>query len=95
MSETSQSGSPCACDDVLADMDSYLDKELADDRAAAIRQHLLDCSSCASEYKVEHEVKILVARGCAQHAPPQVHARVRARLRFLGVNCSDREIRED
>lgn len=76
-------------------MDSYLDHELTDERIVTIREHLLDCSTCLSEYSVEREVKVLVARGCAEHAPPQVHARVRARLRVLGVNCADHEYRTD
>ena len=96
MSETPQSDDPCACDGVLEDIDSFLDHELTDERSAAIREHLATCVTCQSEYDVEQEVKSLVARCCGgQHAPPQVHARVRARLRVLRISWSSRDVTSD
>jgi mycothiol system anti-sigma-R factor len=84
------------CRDVLAEVYLYLDLECGDDERVVIRTHLDECSPCLREYGIEQEVKALVARCCgAEVAPPELKARLRARLSELVINADTRELRLD
>ena len=48
-----------------------------------IRQHLDECSPCLREYGIEREVKVLVARSCAESAPPALRDSVVERIRLV------------
>ena len=84
------------CTEVLAELYSYLDKEL--DRAdyAKIQQHLDECGPCLREYGLEEVVKQLVHRCCGHETPPgELRAKVLARIREVRIELEVTEVRAD
>ncbi|HWS58516.1 MAG TPA: mycothiol system anti-sigma-R factor [Actinotalea sp.] len=77
------------CSEALSRLFEFLDAEIAEADADRIRAHLADCEGCLSEYDVEHHLKSLVRRSCAEVAPRELHLRIRQQLMVLRV-----EIRE-
>lgn len=74
------------CREVLAEVYLYLDLECDEGRRQLIRRHLDECSPCLSEYGIEQEVKILVARCCgADKAPEALRSRLRSKLEELAL----------
>lgn len=75
------------CVEVLTEVYLYLDLECSDERRHVIKKHLDECRPCLREYGIEQEVKALVARCCGQEkAPPELRARLRAKLTTLVVD---------
>lgn len=73
------------CTRALERMVFFIDNELADADAATIQRHLDDCAPCVDVYALEHAVKALVARSCAERAPAQLRAKVMVQIRALEV----------
>lgn len=70
------------CDETLALLHAYVDRELSDAEALEVHYHLDRCPPCRDHFHFDRTLKRLVHR--CQHAvcaPPEVHLRVRARLR--------------
>jgi len=77
------------CGQILNEVYLFLDLECADDRRAAIQNHLDECSACLREYGIEQEVKALVARCCgSDRAPDDLRARLRAKINALVADVS-------
>lgn len=69
------------CREVLARVYEYLDGELTDDDVAKIRQHLVECSPCLSEYDLDVALKALVRRSCeCESAPEDLRARIMVQI---------------
>ncbi|HVQ18689.1 MAG TPA: mycothiol system anti-sigma-R factor [Actinomycetes bacterium] len=83
------------CGDVLEAVHLYLDGELDADSLDHIRQHLDDCSPCLREYGIEREVKILIARSCAEVAPDSLRLSVVDRIRIVRSEMTQVEFRSD
>ena len=76
-----------SCSEILNEVYLYLDLECSDERRAAIKRHLDECSPCLREYGIEQEVKALVARCCGtDRAPSELRDRLRAKIRALVVD---------
>lgn len=61
------------CDDILERVHQFLDHELDNESADAIRAHLEACEHCMDDVDVAMAVRKLVNRCCrAQQAPPQL-----------------------
>lgn len=84
------------CGKVLDAVYLYLDGECGSDQKALIRTHLDECSPCLRAFGVEHDVKILVARGCGgDRAPDGLKVSVLARLRAARAEAASSELRPD
>jgi mycothiol system anti-sigma-R factor len=59
-----------SCDDVLAHVFEFLDRETDDSRRAIIAEHLEDCSPCLRQFGIEQEFKALVRRRCGGDPTP-------------------------
>jgi len=83
------------CTEVLAELYSYLDREL--DRAdhAKIQQHLDECGPCLEEYGLDEVVKQLVHRCCADPAPPELRAKVMVRIQQVRIELEVTEVRAE
>jgi anti-sigma factor (TIGR02949 family) len=47
---------PLTCDEAIARLDDYLDRELSADEMALVREHLNTCAHCAEAYAFEGNV---------------------------------------
>lgn len=83
------------CGDVIEAVYLYLDGELEGESLEHIRQHLDDCSPCLREYGIEREVKVLIARSCAEVAPESLRLSVVDRIRVVRTEMTHVEFRTD
>ena len=83
------------CREVLDEVYFYLDGELTDEQRHRVRTHLDECGPCLRQYGVEQEVKVLIARCCAEPAPEGLRARVLERLLEVRVEISQVAYRAD
>jgi mycothiol system anti-sigma-R factor len=72
------------CSEVLARLESYLDREIEDHGYDKIRQHLDECGPCLREYGLEEAVKRLVHKCCGHEpAPSGLRAKVLIRIQTI------------
>ena len=73
---------PLDCRETLARLDDYVDRELAGEELARVREHLQRCALCAREFTFEERVlRATRARLARIEAPAEVKARVLEALR--------------
>ncbi len=68
------------CGDLAERIERYLDGELDAAGIAQLRTHMADCFPCAEEVEVREQIRALLRAECAELAPVDLVARVRARL---------------
>jgi mycothiol system anti-sigma-R factor len=68
------------CDDALAELHLYLDRELDDDTRARIEVHLRQCSPCLEAFDFESELRRIVADRCRARVPDELRSRIEALL---------------
>lgn len=83
--DASPESAPVDCQEALARLFEFLDSEVDERDGDRIRRHLADCEPCLAEYDVEHHVRALLRRSCAQSAPVDLHVRIRQQLTVLRV----------
>ena len=84
------------CNEVLAELYSYLDQELDPPGRAKIRQHLDECGPCLREYGLEEVVKQLVYRCCRDDkAPTGLRVKVMARIQEIRIELEVTEVRAE
>ncbi len=64
------------CDEVLAELDLYLDGELDEARLAGIEEHLRQCSPCLEAFDFEAELRKVIAARCRERASDELRARI-------------------
>ena len=67
------------CDEVLREVEAYLDHELPQGRSEYIALHLRTCSPCAKRADFQQRLRAIVARKCAmdQSMPDTLAVRIR------------------
>jgi mycothiol system anti-sigma-R factor len=60
-----------ACDQALAEIYLYLDRELTWWRRRQIRRHLAECPPCLEGYAFERRLKIVVRECLAEEVPEE------------------------
>ena len=68
---------PMTCDEVLAQLLAYLDRELDDAACAELAQHLEGCRACFSRAEFERALKSLVRDTGDMTAPAGLRARIK------------------
>jgi len=68
------------CDDAIADVYSYLDREVNWYRTWQIRRHLGDCDGCEKAFTFEQRLKIVIRERLHEEVPPQFLTRLRQAL---------------
>ena len=68
------------CDDILGDIDRYLDRDLDAGVRAEIETHLKECSPCLEAFDFESELRRVIAKGCREQAPDGLRSRILAAL---------------
>jgi len=71
------------CRQVLAELYTFLDGELTEERRARIQRHLDDCNPCLEVFDFEAELRSVVRSRCREPVPPGLRARVEASLQSL------------
>lgn len=70
-----------ACDQALAEIYLYLDRELTWWRRRQIRRHLADCPPCLQGYTFERRLKVVVRECLAEEVPDEFMQRLNEALR--------------
>lgn len=75
------------CDEVLRDLDLYLDGELPAARARVVERHLSECSPCLSRGEFRRRVVEIVRTKCrsVEEPPASLHLRI---SRSIGLEIS-------
>jgi len=80
MTATPPAGTHPHCEDLAERIERFLDGELDAVEARELDTHLADCLPCTGERDLRSRLRELVREGCAERAPAELVARVRARL---------------
>ena len=64
------------CDDALHELYGYLDGELTPERRSNIQHHLDDCPPCYEAFDFEAELRLVIARKCAEAVPESLKRRI-------------------
>jgi mycothiol system anti-sigma-R factor len=64
------------CDDVLAQLYTFVDGELTVERRARIKAHLDDCLPCFEAFDFEAELRIVVSQRCRESVPEELRERI-------------------
>lgn len=73
-------GSGTDCQQVLAELEAYLDGELDDTGLSRIRVHLAACYPCTDRADFLEQLRAVLRRGCVTNAPPSLVARIESLL---------------
>ena len=66
------------CDEVLREIELYLDRELGPAEYAEIERHLTGCGTCLQRKEFRQGLRVLVARKCGpQPAPDELLRRIK------------------
>ncbi|MEX1047377.1 MAG: mycothiol system anti-sigma-R factor [Actinomycetota bacterium] len=69
------------CEEILSEIEVYLDGELASARCGEIEQHLADCGPCVDRADFRRRLRDLIARRCGPETVPEgILERIKARL---------------
>jgi anti-sigma factor (TIGR02949 family) len=73
------------CDEVLTDLEAFIDGELPRERAVLVAEHLAACSPCFGRGDFRRRIHMLVREKCggAADLPPDLMERVRRSIRSL------------
>ena len=84
------------CDEVLADVYSYLDDETDAATREKMKAHLHDCAPCLRKFGLEQDIKSLIARCCGgDRAPTELRQRIRVRLIEVSIETAHVEYRAE
>jgi anti-sigma factor (TIGR02949 family) len=67
------------CDEVLNDLEAFLDGELPGDRATLVKEHLGSCSPCLQRGDFRRRLRLIISEKCrtSVELPPLLEERVR------------------
>lgn len=68
------------CDEVIAELERFIDGECSEDLETSIRRHLADCEHCLDRADFERHIRELIASRCREQAPPGLIEKVLGRL---------------
>lgn len=71
------------CDQVLRDLEAFIDGELPRGRALVVAEHLATCSPCFGHGEFRRRVQVIIRSKCggAEDLPPHLVERVRQAIR--------------
>jgi mycothiol system anti-sigma-R factor len=73
--------SEISCDEVLEEIELYLDGELDQQRSLQLAAHLGSCSPCLRRAEFQRRLKEIVRAKCHTDVPVYLSARIRATIR--------------
>jgi anti-sigma factor (TIGR02949 family) len=72
--------SETTCDQILKEIELYLDSELGTEQAAALAEHLSECRSCFDRTEFQRRINQIVGTRCRSETPAHLWRRVRLAL---------------
>lgn len=70
------------CEQVLQELEMYLDGELADGECRRIEQHLADCHGCFDRDQFRRSLRDIIRRKCGtEEIPTELEARIKSSIR--------------
>lgn len=83
MAETHDHSEHADCEQALAELYTFLDGELTEERRALIGSHLDDCNPCLEVFDFEAELRMVIKHRCQEQVPDQLRMRIEASLRSV------------
>ena len=78
------------CDEILRELETYLDQELSPAAWRSIQAHLDGCLDCLHVFDFHAELRIVIARKCQEDSlPPGLVARIEECFGAVDVEESD------
>lgn len=74
--------SEISCDQILQEIEQYIDGELDPARATVFADHLASCTPCLEHASFQAKLKEILRSKCRLHMPEHVEVRIRAMIRF-------------
>lgn len=71
----------CDCGDAQDQLYQYLDAELDEETARAVRSHLDDCNGCFESFDFERRLKTVIRTYLTEEMPETLQVRVRELIR--------------
>ncbi|MEZ5145070.1 MAG: mycothiol system anti-sigma-R factor [Acidimicrobiales bacterium] len=71
------------CEEALAELYTFLDGELTEERRLTIRRHLDDCTPCLEAFDFEAELRLVIRHRCSEEVPDSLRAKVADQLEQL------------
>ncbi|MFO7300483.1 MAG: mycothiol system anti-sigma-R factor [Actinomycetes bacterium] len=68
------------CDEALANLYAYLDRELDEVSAEEIRAHLAECGGCDRPFDFERRLREVIRTKLDEDVPEEIIARIRAAI---------------
>lgn len=65
------------CDELFEKLDLLIDRELPQEELDELETHLAACLPCAGRRDFESQLRAVVRDRCADHAPPELVAKIR------------------
>jgi mycothiol system anti-sigma-R factor len=80
------------CEAALAEIYTYLDGELTQEKRVLIAQHLEGCNPCIEAFDFEAELRMVISTRCREEAPESLRIRIAQKLTLL---ARDGELGDD
>jgi mycothiol system anti-sigma-R factor len=71
------------CEEALAELYTFIDGELTEERRYLISHHLDDCTQCFEAFDFEAELRIVISHRCRDEVPDALRSRIADQLASL------------
>ena len=71
------------CEAALAEIYTYLDGELTQEKRVLIARHLEGCNPCIETFDFEAELRMVISTKCREEAPESLRIRIAEKLTLL------------
>jgi mycothiol system anti-sigma-R factor len=71
------------CEAALAEIYTYLDGELTQEKRVLIARHLEGCNPCIEAFDFEAELRMVISTKCRETAPESLRIRIAQKLTIL------------
>lgn len=74
--------SEISCEEVLQEIELYIDGELDRDRMSVLAEHLATCTPCLHHASFQARLKEILRSKCRQRTPDHLAVRIRTMIRY-------------
>jgi mycothiol system anti-sigma-R factor len=71
------------CEAALAEIYTFLDGELTEEKRVLIARHLEGCNPCIEAYDFEAELRMVISTRCREQVPESLRVRIAQKLTVL------------
>jgi mycothiol system anti-sigma-R factor len=71
------------CEAALAEIYTFLDGELTEEKRVLIARHLEGCNPCIEAYDFEAELRMVISTRCREEVPESLRVRIAQKLTVL------------